>query len=94
MLVTNDFYWHSHKPIFSFTLKRCSHIHCVRNPAQNAVANVLTLLDVMSRTTPSGMKAMPVEKNIGRTVPAVIIGSHAGSFCCINLESIAGTQQK
>ena len=28
-----------------------------------------------------------MKKNIGNTVDAVKIGCHAGSFCCLNLES-------
>lgn len=54
---------------------------------------MLTLSEVMSRATPSGMKAMPIAKNAGRTVPAVIIGCHAGNFCCLNFVS-AKTQSK
>ena len=47
----------------------------------------LTLFDVTKRVTPSGMKTIPIAMNAGRTVPAVMIGCHAGSFCCLNLVS-------
>lgn len=30
------------------------------------------------------MKAIPITKKVGKTVPAVRIGCHAGSFCCLN----------
>ena len=30
---------------------------------------------------------MPMMKNAGRTVPAVRMGCHAGSFCCLNFVS-------
>ena len=46
-----------------------------------------TLLEVMSRATPSGINAIPTAKNTGSTVPAVIIGCHAGNFCCFSFES-------
>ena len=48
---------------------------------------ILTLLEVMSRATPSGMNAMPIAKKAGSTVPAVIMGCHAGNFCCLNFVS-------
>lgn len=35
---------------------------------------------------PTGMNAMPMMKNDGNTVPAVSIGCHAGSRCCLNAE--------
>jgi hypothetical protein len=41
----------------------------------------------MYRATPKGMKAMPMAKNAGRTVPAVNIGCQDGSFCCLNFVS-------
>ena len=47
----------------------------------------LTLLDVTSRATPKGMKAMPMAKKAGKTVLAVSMGCHAGNFCCLNLVS-------
>lgn len=31
-----------------------------------------------------GINAIPITKNAGRTVPAVKMGCHAGSFCCLN----------
>ena len=34
------------------------------------------------------MNATPMTKNVGRTVPAVNIGCHAGSLCCLNALSI------
>jgi hypothetical protein len=33
---------------------------------------------------PTGMNAMPITKNVGKTVPAVKIGCHAGNRCCLN----------
>lgn len=33
---------------------------------------------------PTGMNAMPITKNVGKTVPAVSIGCHAGNLCCLN----------
>ena len=47
-----------------------------------------TLLEVMSNATPRGMNAIPIAKKAGRTVPAVMMGCHAGSFCCLNFVSI------
>jgi len=34
------------------------------------------------------MKAIPMAKKAGSTVPAVIIGCHAGNFCCLNFVSV------
>ena len=51
----------------------------------------LTLLAVMSRATPSGTNAMPIAKKTGSTVPAVMMGCHAGSFCCLNFVSRTAT---
>lgn len=48
---------------------------------------MLTLFEVTSKATPSGMKAMPMAKKAGRTVLAVRIGCQAGNFCCLNLVS-------
>ena len=36
---------------------------------------------------PMGMKAMPITKKVGRTVPAVRMGCHAGNLCCLKAES-------
>jgi hypothetical protein len=33
---------------------------------------------------PTGMNAMPITKNVGKTVPAVKIGCQAGNRCCLN----------
>ena len=33
---------------------------------------------------PIGIKATPMTKKVGKTVPAVNIGCHAGSLCCLN----------
>jgi len=46
-----------------------------------------TLLEVMSRATPRGMNVTPTANSTGRTVPAVMIGCHAGNFCCLNFVS-------
>ena len=32
---------------------------------------------------PMGMKATPMTKKVGRTVPAVRMGCHAGRRCCL-----------
>jgi len=37
---------------------------------------------------PTGINAMPITKNVGKTVPAVNIGCHAGSRCCLNALSV------
>ena len=42
----------------------------------------------MRRATPRGINAMPIAKNAGITVPAVRMGCHAGSFCCLNFVSV------
>lgn len=47
----------------------------------------LTLFEETSRAIPTGRKTIPIRKNTGRTVEAVRIGCHAGSFCCLNFES-------
>lgn len=47
----------------------------------------LTLFDITSSAIPIDKKTIPMEKNIGNTDDAVKIGCHAGSFCCLNLES-------
>jgi hypothetical protein len=51
------------------------------------IIHLLTLLEEMSNATPRGINAMPMAKNAGRTVPAVRIGCHAGSLCCLNFVS-------
>ena len=33
---------------------------------------------------PIGINATPITKKVGRTVPAVNIGCHAGKRCCLN----------
>ena len=48
---------------------------------------LLTLSDVSNKAIPSGMNAIPKAKKAGSTVPTVIMGCHAGSFCCLNLVS-------
>jgi hypothetical protein len=35
-----------------------------------------------------GIKAIPMTKNVGRTVPAVKIGCHAGKRCCLKALSV------
>lgn len=40
--------------------------------------------DVTNSRMPIGMKARPIKKNVGRTVPAVRIGCHALRRCCRN----------
>ena len=32
---------------------------------------------------PIGINATPMTKNVGKTVPAVNMGCHAGSLCCL-----------
>ena len=41
-----------------------------------------------SRPMPIGIKANPIMKKVGKTVPAVRIGCHAGSFCCLKALSV------
>ena len=36
---------------------------------------------------PTGINAIPIMKNVGKTVPAVNTGCHAGNLCCLNAES-------
>jgi len=43
---------------------------------------------VTSKATPSGINVTPTANSTGSTVPAVIIGCHAGSFCCLNFVSV------
>lgn len=45
---------------------------------------VLTVSEKYRRPMPTGMKAIPITKKVGSTVPAVRIGCHAGSLCCLN----------
>ena len=40
------------------------------------------------KPTPKGTNMMPMRKNAGSTVPAVNMGCHAGSLCCLNLVSV------
>ena len=47
-------------------------------------SNSLMLLDVTNRPMPMGMKMRPMTKKAGSTVPAVRMGCHAGSRCCLN----------
>lgn len=46
-----------------------------------------TLFDATNKTAPTGMKIIPMTKNVGKTVPAVKIGCQAFNFCCFNRES-------
>lgn len=48
---------------------------------------LLTASEKYSRAIPTGMKAIPIMKKVGKTVPAVRTGCQAGSFCCLNAES-------
>ena len=47
----------------------------------------LTSFDVTRRTAPRGIKAIPIAKKAGNTVPAVKMGCQAGSLCCFNFVS-------
>jgi len=49
--------------------------------------DTLTLFEVIRRATPSGINTTPIAINAGKTVPAVMIGCHAGNFCCLNFVS-------
>lgn len=46
--------------------------------------SILTLCEVTNNPIPIGMNAIPMKKKVGKTVPAVNIGCHAGNFCCLN----------
>lgn len=48
---------------------------------------ILTLFAVIRKPMPSGINAMPIANNNGKTVLAVNTGCHAGSFCCLNFVS-------
>jgi len=37
---------------------------------------------------PTGRKAIPMMKKVGRTVPAVRMGCQAGNLCCLNALSV------
>lgn len=50
--------------------------------------NGLTPSEKYKIMTPIGMNAIPITKNVGRTVLAVRIGCHAGNFCCLNALSV------
>lgn len=43
---------------------------------------------MIRRPTPSGMNTMPIAKNTGNTLDAVIIGCHAGNLCCLKAVSV------
>lgn len=43
---------------------------------------------------PIGIKANPIIKKVGKTVPAVRIGCHAGNFCCLKALSIEREKEK
>lgn len=47
----------------------------------------LTSSEKYSKPIPTGINAIPITKKVGRTVPAVSIGCHAGSRCCLNADS-------
>lgn len=40
----------------------------------------LTVFDKCNKMTPTGMKAMPMMKKVGKTVPAVRTGCHDGNL--------------
>lgn len=44
---------------------------------------LITWFDDTRRPMPTGINANPIIKKVGKTVPAVRIGCHAGSFCCL-----------
>lgn len=45
---------------------------------------MLTPLEKYKIPTPMGINEIPITKKVGKTVPAVKIGCHAGNFCCLN----------
>ena len=47
-----------------------------------------TFCDEISRMIPMGMNRIPMMKNAGKIVSAVIIGCQAGNRCCINISEI------
>lgn len=48
----------------------------------------LTSSEKYNNPIPTGMKAIPITKKVGSTVPAVNIGCQAGSLCCLKALSI------
>lgn len=46
-------------------------------------SNTWMLFEVINRATPMPMKAAPIIKKPGITMPAESIGCHAGSLCCV-----------
>jgi hypothetical protein len=40
-----------------------------------------------NNAAPTGMKATPITKKVGKTVPAVKTGCQLGSLCCLKLLS-------
>jgi hypothetical protein len=49
-----------------------------------------TLLEKCSKPIPIGMKATPMMKKVGKTVPAVRMGCQAGNRCCLKALSVNG----
>ena len=69
--------------IFKVTLFRGRGLRLVR-----VMPTVLTLFEVTRNRAPSGTNMMPMMKKAGRTVPAVRMGCHAGSLCCLKAVSV------
>ena len=44
---------------------------------------ILTLAEKYIMPIPIGINATPITKKVGKTVPAVNIGCHAGNRCCL-----------
>lgn len=49
--------------------------------------SLLTSSEKCKSPIPIGIKAIPITKNVGKTVPAVSTGCQAGNLCCLKAES-------
>lgn len=50
--------------------------------------NKRTSSEKYNNAIPTGINAIPITKNVGKTVPAVKTGCQAGKRCCLKAESI------
>lgn len=53
----------------------------------------LTSSEKQSKPIPTGINAIPITKNVGKTVPAVNIGCQAGNLCCLKADSEIGLKK-
>lgn len=63
------------------------YIYILSEKAQECIYKS-TWFEDTNKPIPIGIKANPIIKNVGNTVPAVRIGCHAGSFCCLKALSV------